>query len=228
MMLGALPAAMTPHHPPPPPAPLLAELHYFPCQAFFAALLLAEGRLIVEAHETFQKQTYRNRCYIQGGHGVQMLTVPVERAGSHLPIKEVRIDPTQRWNRQHWRAIQSAYGKSPYFEFFADAFSNIYTKEWNWLYDLNLYVLTQCLHLLGKTARITETEAWHTDVAGVWDLRSVIQPGQTSSWRHFYRPVAYLQLFGEKFAENLSVLDILCCEGPHALTLLKQSVRPHV
>ncbi|SDK27923.1 WbqC-like protein family protein [Catalinimonas alkaloidigena] len=220
-----LPSDMTPPALPPPPGPLLTELHYFPCQAFFAALLRAEGELIIEAHETFQKQTYRNRCYIQGANQVLLLTVPVEKARKHVSIKDVRIDTTQRWRAQHWRAVQSAYGKSPFFEFFADEFERVFAKEWEWLYELNRFVLTQCLNLLGLSARITETEHWHADAKGVWDLRSAFQPGQTSSWRHFYQPVVYPQLFGEEFAENLSVLDLLCCEGPHALSLLKQSIR---
>ena len=35
------------------------------------------------------------------------------------------------------RALRSAYGKSPYWDYYADFFSPFYTRETKWLLDLN-------------------------------------------------------------------------------------------
>ena len=54
----------------------------------------------------------------------------------------------------------------------------------------------------------------------VFDLRSQIIPKQPSINRDFYKPVPYYQVFGSGFAENLSLIDLLFCEGPRATSLL--------
>ncbi|MGB3616567.1 MAG: WbqC family protein [Catalinimonas sp.] len=205
------------------PRPLLIEAHYLPCLAYFGALLLAGGHLRLEAHETYQKQTARNRCYVRGPHRVERLTLPVPREAKRQNIRDVRLEDTS-WGATHWRALRTAYGKSPFFEFFADGFHALYADPPQWLWEANRRFLSQCLQWLELPATVTETNAYAHAAPDTWDLRSALHPRREESWRPFFRTVPYRQVFGEMFAPNLSVVDLMCCEGPAALSLLKQSI----
>ena len=76
---------------------------------------------LIEAHENYCKQTYRNRCVIATANGTQSLTVPVERPTNvdlnRCPVRDIRISDHGRWRQLHWNALQSAYSESPFFEY---------------------------------------------------------------------------------------------------------------
>ena len=46
----------------------------------------------IEACENYQKQSYRNRCYILAGDGVQMLQVPVLHQAPSRCIRSICVD----------------------------------------------------------------------------------------------------------------------------------------
>ena len=56
---------------------LLSSAYFAPIQWY--QKLNRYDNVAVEAHDSFIKQTYRNRCLIATTAGVQALTVPVER-----------------------------------------------------------------------------------------------------------------------------------------------------
>ena len=56
------------------------------------------------------------------------------------------------------------------------------------------------------------------------DLRGIISPKTEISGYDFFSPEPYPQIFGKDFVANLSVLDLLFCEGPNARTIIKKSV----
>ena len=129
----------------------LTELHYLPCIAYFSALSDCD-KVVVEKYEHYQKQTFRNRCYIKGPHQVETLIVPVNAASGCL-IKDVRIAYDQKWLNNHWRTVQTAYGKAPFFEYYAPELREVLFKKYTFLFDLNLEVMTLCLQWMGKKIR---------------------------------------------------------------------------
>lgn len=200
---------------------LLAELHYLPNLEFFVAILEAEV-IEIEIQGNFTKQTYRNRCYIKGANKTEILSIPVKKGARRF--KDVQIDYKQGWLKDHWRTITSAYGKSPFFEYYRDGFESIFFKKENFLYDLNLQLLTKCLDFLGIEKEIKFTDTYGiTPNKGVFDFRDAVFPHQPYSVRNIYKSFPYQQIFGKGFVGNLSVLDLLCCEGPGSKVILNQS-----
>ncbi|MBO4361987.1 MAG: WbqC family protein [Paludibacteraceae bacterium] len=110
---------------------------YLAPQAWYEAYLAAE-EVMIEAQESFAKQTFRNRCLIHDAQGHEVsLTVPVLKVEHKQLTRDVQISYQQHWQHQHWMALRSAYGKSPYWDYYADYFAPFYQRETRWLLDLN-------------------------------------------------------------------------------------------
>lgn len=202
-----------------PPA-LLIELHYLPCLDYMAGLLKF-GQVQIEAHEHYQKQSYRNRCYVRTANKIDVLTVPVQQGAHHQPIRDVRIDNSQPWPLHHWRCLRAAYGKAPFFEYYAPELESVYQQTWTFLFDLNYELLTICLKLLGKRGTISLTDCYEKNPpSGLFDARSAVNRHQGSESYVFYRPIPYQQNFGLDFVPNMSNIDLLFCQGPQAKSYL--------
>lgn len=92
----------------------------------------------IEAMETFEKQTFRNRCLIRDAKGeIVRLTVPVGKVEHKQLTRDIQISYQTRWQHQHWITLVSAYQHTPYFMYFADYLKPFYEKEYKWLLDLN-------------------------------------------------------------------------------------------
>lgn len=205
----------------------LIELHYLPCIAYFTYLAQAQS-IILEKHEHYIKQSYRNRCLINTTHGSERLTIPLTAKHGKVCITDIKIDYSQKWLNLHWRAIESAYRKAPFFEYYADDLKLVLFRKNTFLYDLNHELLTLCLKWLDLDIAIEETSAYHqVPESGQTDLRNLIHPKKPLVLNKFFTPTAYSQVFGKTFVENLSVVDLVFCEGPHARNIISASGNPN-
>jgi len=202
---------------------VLTEIQYLPPVSYFA-LLQGFDSTIVEKYEHYEKQSYRNRCYIKTATGIQTLIVPLTGKHGKTLISEVKIDYTQKWLNNQWRTIQSAYGNAPFFEYYGYELHDKIFKKHEFLYDLNLELLTMCLKWLKYNIPIAETTTYEKEPdKTITDCRSVLNPKKAESCNRFYKSVEYQQVFGSKFVENLSIIDLVFCEGPGALSIIKAS-----
>lgn len=201
----------------------LIELHYLPCIEYVSYIYHCK-EIHIEKHENFLKQSYRNRCRIRGANKVEDLIIPVKKSGNKK-ITDVEIDYAQKWMGVHQRAIMSAYGKSPYFEYFAEDILQIFRKRHKWLFELNLELLTKCLALLRIDFRIYFTDSFDKLAKNVQiDLRGIISPKKEQCVSGGFKAVEYPQVFGNNFVENLSILDLLFCAANDAHRILKNSL----
>lgn len=202
---------------------ILIEPQYFPCIAYWAVLYKAET-IELEIYEYYQKQTYRNRCYINTSQGKLLLSVPVKHNNGKQPFKDVRIDYSENWVDVHWRSIASAYGKAPFFAYYAETFREILYRKAAFLLDLNIDILTNCLKILGWEKVWFFSKSYVALCSDKIDFRSVIHPKKSKNLKDFYYPKPYLQVFGNKFEENLSVLDLIFCEGTYSSYIIQESI----
>lgn len=202
---------------------ILIESQYFPSIAYFSLLANSE-QVHIDIHENFEKQSYRNRTHIIGANQVQSLSVPVNHAGRKIPIHQLQIDHQQKWMNNHWRAIQSAYGKAPFFDYYGEYFRDEFQRKHERLIGFNQSLLTLCLKLLKLKLNVVETQIYEkTTPEGVIDFRSQIHPKKSLDTLAWFRPELYHQIFGKDFVPNMSILDLLFCTGPDALEVLNRS-----
>jgi hypothetical protein len=190
--------------------PLLTSTAYFPPAQWF--VLAGEcGAWYTEAHENYQKGSWRNRCRIAGPNGVQLLSIPLEK-GKHQkkPIQEVRISYRNEWWREHEQAIKTAYGRSPFFEYYAEELFAVARSRPATLWALNQELTEVVLRLLHWATPRLETETFIS--------------GENPAFQRVEQPAAglmpYQQVFTDRhgFLPDLSVLDALFCLGPQLVT----------
>lgn len=201
------------------------ELQYLPCLEYFTCILSNDVTWI-DINERYIKQTFRNRCSVLTTNKTDTLTVPVKGYAQYAPTKDIKIDYSQDWIRRHWGCLRSAYGKSPYFEFYSDELHNVFSKKPEFLVDLNYELLTICLRLLGikKDVRYNLSVPLNGDSSVIDDL-SLINDKKNKNIGKYYQPISYYQTFGNDFVSNLSIADLLFNMGPEARSVLLRSCR---
>jgi hypothetical protein len=200
------------------------EIHYLPSIPYIASWVFFD-EIIIESKESYTKQSFRNRCQIRTANKIDDLIVPVQKGNSNIPIQEIRIDQNQSWIKNHWRAIQSAYGNAPFFEHYKDDIERILHSNPRFLFDLNLQFLELILKMIGLNRKIIFTQKYEKEYPSVMhDLRSTIHPKQENNALDFYTPQVYTQVFGDQFVKDLSIIDLIFCEGPNSINILERSI----
>jgi hypothetical protein len=180
----------------------------------YVARLLRE-ECVIDLGENYIKRSERNRARILSANGVMPLTVHVENGNRpRQRMRDVKIDYSKRWQHQHWVSILSAYKSSPYFDHYAEELEPFYRREWRYLVDYNMEYLQSLLRLLGAKCEVCLSEQYVEAEQGDLDLRPKHNEGST------FVAEPYFQVFSDRmpFEANLSVLDLLMCEGPAAVS----------
>jgi len=197
----------------------LLPMFYLPPVAYFTALNQYKPNILIEKHEHFPKQTYRNRAHVYSPDGLLTLVVPVVKGAKvHTPIKDVKISNDFAWQRLHWMSLQSCYRRSAYFEFYEDDFARFYEQRFDNLFDYNEELLNLVLKFLKMPVSFKFTEEYHREYLGLSDFRNTIHPKKDSTFEQ--KP--YFQVFEERkgFLKDLSIVDLLFNQGPQSINYL--------
>ncbi len=198
---------------------ILIHPTYLPTIAMFTAIVNSEC-VRFEVCDNYQKQTYRNRMFIYDANGKLPLTIPVIYSQKNRQLyKDILIANDENWQDLHWKSIQTAYSNSPFFEFYEHDFRHLYEDPFDNLLDFNLAclkVIYECLELPYEFQLSTSYER-HPE--GVIDHRALSNQRKEPD----YPLKTYVQAFDDKhgFIPNLSILDLICNEGPNALLYLE-------
>ena len=197
---------------------ILIHPTYFPSISHFVAIAQADS-ITMEMEDNFQKQTHRNRTLIYSPNGVQLLNIPIKHSKeNHQRTQDVKLETAFDWQKQHFKSLEAAYRTSPFFEYFEDAISPIFTKKHTFLMDLNLETMEIVSKCLGLPFQYEKTAEYFHEVSDFTDYRKLTNGKKDTS--NFE---AYTQVFGDKhgFINNLSILDLLFNEGRFALDYLR-------
>lgn len=209
---------------------LLQTTYFGPVQWY--QKLYRYDRVIIEQYDSYQKQTYRNRCVIATANGVQALTVPVEHADDKILTKDLRISDHNQWRRVHWNALQSAYSESPFFDYYADDLRPFFERKYEFLIEFNEAIRQKVCELIDIHPNVSYSTEFTSDTnpqtstprhqpSDIADFRVIINAKHPLPDADF-TPRSYWQVFQHKhgFLPNLSILDLLFNMGTESIFLL--------
>lgn len=203
---------------------LIIEYQYFGTVDYINTLFQF-SHIEFEACETFQKMSFRNRMVLAGSNGLVHLSVPLEKGRDQKQLlKDVRISYSLPWQQQHWRTIESCYNRSPFYEYYRDWLEGFYQRRPVFLIDLNREIMHWLVKQLKVPGSYGETADFiHIYPTGIADYRNRWLP---RNFQDGESTIPYRQVFEDRigFQKNLSILDLLFCEGPAARTLLSGNV----
>lgn len=191
---------------------------YFSPISQYAEIVKAD-KIIFEVEDNFQKQSYRNRCYIYNSNGKQLLSIPVKHQvkDGEKKTKDTLIENNFPWQDQHFKSLQIAYRTSPFFDFLEDDIAPIFQKKYKYLLDINIDTFLFIMDTLQFDINFRKTEEYQprnikNDYRFLADRKH--QPKKK------IKP--YTQMFDDKhgYIPNLSILDLLFMEGPNAVSFL--------
>ena len=158
-------------------------------------------------------------------NGPLSLTIPTNHNTS-LAMKDIRISDHANWRHVHWNALLSAYGESPFFEYYQDDIRPFFEKKYEFLFDFNMETTEKMIELLDIRPKISITEAYIQskelkEEDEIKDFRDAIRPKKPLPDAEF-APKRYYQVYGQKhgFQPNMSILDLLFNEGNEAIFYL--------
>jgi len=222
---------------------VILQPSYIPWRGFFHQVHKADLFVFYDDVQ-YDKRGWRNRNRIKTAAGPLWLTIPVLARGAqieHTPINEIRVCWDEAWNQAHWKSIQHAYGKAPFFKQYAGLLEEKYGTHPEYLADFT----TDLTVLLARTLGIAHTRFLRSSelegVSGAKTERliSILQKvgathyisgpsardyieedlfraaGITLEYMAYNYP-EYEQLY-PPFEAQVSVLDLLFMTGPNAL-----------
>ncbi len=202
---------------------LLIENQYLGTINYYK-MLFKFSYIEIEQYEYFQKMSFRNRCIIPGSNGLLQLSVPLENGRNQTTLfKEVKIAYRENWVAHHSRSFEACFNRAPFFEFYKESLFAILEKKPVYLFDLNWQLLQWVLSKLKSSPKIHLTNQFKiTPTDDTFDARNTILP---KNYQLMTEQVRYIQVFEDRigFMHNMSILDLLFCVGPSALTYLKSN-----
>lgn len=183
---------------------------------FFSKVTTAEI-LVLDLNVKYTKQSFANRCYLNGPHKIERLVVPVLKGAKHQKIQDVEISYAENWQRRNWRTIENCYRKSPFFEYYEPYLQKVLLQErFDKLHSLNTETLSVCLKLLQSRTTICHENS-------TFDSVLELNYKEERQFTDDFTPQPYIQNFGSEFVPNLSVIDLLFCKGSESVGILNKS-----
>jgi hypothetical protein len=217
---------------------------YIPWKGFFDLIGRCDEYVILDSAQ-YAKRHWHNRNRIKTANGLQWLSIPVVTRGRfEQPIDQVEIE--KPWAEKHWRAIELAYERAPFFKPLAPTVRGWYeraAKEVR-LTDVNAIFLHGISGLLGLKTRIVGDIAYPKLGARTERLLAICRAagadhylsgpsakeyfdepmfaaaGLATEWMSYDGYPEYQQLYG-RFEHGVTVLDLLFNTGPEAPVYLR-------
>jgi WbqC-like protein family len=254
----ALVPAQTLHHghspnlsayPPKPRRVSIVQSCYIPWKGFFDLIGQCDEYVIFDSVQ-YVKRHWHNRNRIKTANGLEWLTIPVVSKGRfEQPIDEVEIE--KPWADKHWRTLELAYKRAPFFQQYAPAVKGWYelADKKTKLTDVNAVFLSGICGTLGLKTRITRDTAYPAHGVKTERLLGIVRAvgadrylsgpsartyldestfrtaGITPEWMDYQGYPEYPQLHGG-FEHAVSVLDLLFNTGPGAPRYLTRTAAP--
>lgn len=136
---------------------MLLSIHqpnYWPYPGLIGKIMMSD-MFVFLTNVQLEKRSWQCRNRIKTANGWNYLSVPIYTRGKYNQvINEVMLNNEEDWRNKHLRAIQLAYKKAPYYNQISDFIEELYSKKWDNLCELDIYIMEHVLTLLGSKTEI--------------------------------------------------------------------------
>ena len=129
---------------------VILQPSYIPLRGYFDQIRRANLFIFYDDIQ-YDKHGWRNRNQIKTAQGKQWLTIPVHSHGvtEGIPIKDVRIDWSKPWAKNHLKALTFSYNKAPYFKKYFPLIDSFYARHDETLADFTIATTEAITRALG-------------------------------------------------------------------------------
>jgi hypothetical protein len=226
---------------------------YIPWVGYFDMIDQVDMFVLLD-HVQFSKQSWQQRNQIKTPKGLEWLTVPVEVKGKlGQAIPDVQIQSAHFVNK-HVRSLEMHYRRATHGAAVTEAFARLLRREppWERLVELNVALIRWMCARLGITTPLVRSSTLSPQGKRTEALVSICEQLAATQYlatlgsamylleeRHFFEarglPVTfhhyvhptYTQLY-PPFMPYASAIDLLCNEGPNALSVVRSGRRPEL
>lgn len=223
---------------------VILQPSYIPWRGYFHQISKSDVFIFYDDVQ-YDKEGWRNRNQIKTAQGPQWLTIPVYTKGvveDRIPINEIEICWTKPWNEHHWKGIQLAYRKAPFFDQYENFFKDMYREKPKFLADFTIPTTIKISQEIGiknvrflRSSNIEGIKGEKTDrlielikhvgadhyISGP-SARNYIEAEKFENAEikleyMTYDYPQYLQLF-PPYEPNISIVDLMLMTGPKSLS----------
>lgn len=133
---------------------VILQPHYLPYSGFFKLIDKADIFVFFD-NVKFEPSSWQNRNKIKTPQGPMWLNVPIIKAFGQL-IKDVKINNSINWQEKNWKAIIRNYSRAKFFNDYKDFFEKLYSKKWENLSDMNIYIIKYLTKELGLNTKFVK------------------------------------------------------------------------
>jgi hypothetical protein len=182
---------------------VILQPSYIPWRGYFDQIQTADLFVFYDDVQ-YDKRGWRNRNRIKTSTGPIWLTIPVFNRGAqteHIPINQIRIVWDRPWNQEHWNSIRMAYGKTPYFNKYANLVEEFYSQKPEMLADFTIETTISLARTIGidHTRFLRSSEIEGVDGTKTDRLVSILK--KVGATEYFSGPSAKDYIENEKFAD---------------------------
>ncbi len=183
---------------------------------YYASMLATNTPISFDLDATkLSKLRIHNHLRIAGANGEHTLTIPlIKPQGKDItPLRDIKISSHGDWERIHWGAIFSAYGKSPFFEYIENDLHSLYFNRSNWLVEFDIALHQMIVDFLDLPIITVSPDA----------ECAILMPSMDDNY-HGITDVEYYQGWKHRhgFIPGLSILDMLMNVGRESIVYLNR------
>ena len=189
---------------------VILQPSYIPWRGYFGQIRKADLFIFYDDVQ-YDKHGWRNRNQIKTAQGKQWLTIPVHSKGvtEGIPIKDVRIDWSKPWGKNHLKALTFAYNKSPHFKDYLPMLESFYHRRDECLADFTIETTILISRELGITSTRFLRSSELPGIHGVKTDRLIQILKQVGAEHYISGPSARDYIEKEKFDEAGITLEYM-------------------
>jgi hypothetical protein len=220
---------------------------YIPWLGYFDKIAKSDCFVFLDQVQ-YKPREFQNRNKIRTKDGWLWLSVPIISKGlGRQRICDVSIDNEFPWQKKHLKSLKFWYAKAEFLNDYLAFFEGVYSRRWERLADLNVYIINYILKQLSITKpiffesqlniankgtdriiEICKKLKADTYFSGIGGKKYLEEDKFTKTdikliYQDFIHPKYHQQFMSNNhdFIPFMSILDLLFNEGPRSREILK-------